>query len=55
MAEDLEYEIEIVRTANKFRAIINSKSIPIREREAQSLEELLDRVAREIQEENEEG
>lgn len=53
MADELLYEIEIVRNANRFVATISSRKKPIRERKSRSFEELLERIGKEIQEENE--
>jgi len=53
MQKQLLYEIEIVRDANKLVATMNSQRKPIRIYESRSFEELLEQVAKDIQEENE--
>ena len=53
MHKQLLYEIEIVRDADKLVASMNSQKKPIRIYESRSFEELLEQVAKDIQEENE--
>lgn len=54
MVLELEYDIEIVKSSNKFIAIINSSKKPVTERDAKTIEKLLEQMARELQEDNEE-
>jgi len=53
MVRVLEYEIEIIKSSNKYVAVINSYQKPVQERDARTIEELLDIIAREIQEDDE--
>ncbi len=53
MGKQLLYEIEIVRDANKLVATMNSLRKPVRSYESRSFEELLEQIAKDVQEENE--
>ena len=53
MSKELLYEIEIVRDANRLVATMTSQRKPIRAYESKSFEELLEQIAKDIQEENE--
>ncbi len=53
MSKELLYEIEIIRDANKLVATMTSLRKPIRTYDSRSFEELLEQIAKDIQEENE--